>query len=184
MRIREIMSTPAATTRPEEPLDSAARMMWECDCGSIPVVDESGRLAGIVTDRDIAMAAWTKGKSLKEIATAEAMARQVYTCRPDDPIEDAEKLMSRQQIRRLPVVDGEGHPVGIVSLGDIARCTAPGGDADVARSLAEISKPRRPDQAARLSDASLGRNTSDSPLVPRERGPRDGGVRRASRTPL
>ena len=175
MRIREIMSTPAVTARPGEPLDSAARLMWECDCGSVPVIDDGGRLAGMVTDRDITMAAWMKGKSLKEIPIGEAMARQVYTCRPDDAIEDAERLMSRQQIRRLPVVDGEGHPVGMVSLGDIARCTARKGDAEVAQSLAEISKPRRPDKTARLGD---------SPTAPPERGARNGGVRRPSRTPL
>ncbi|HZN04239.1 MAG TPA: CBS domain-containing protein [Candidatus Polarisedimenticolia bacterium] len=174
MRIKEIMSTPAVTCRAGEPLDAAARLMWECDCGVIPVVDEAGQLAGIVTDRDIAMAAWMKGRTLKEIPIAEAMARQVVTCRPDDSIEDAERLMSGQQIRRLPVVDGEGHPVGVLSLGDIARCTAlkgDGGDQDVVRSLAEITKPRRPDQAARA-----GASTT----APRDRGVREQAGRRAA----
>lgn len=146
MRIREIMSTPAVTCRPGEPLEAAARLMWECDCGVIPVIDDSGRLAGIVTDRDIAMAAWMKGRTLKEIPIAEAMARQVFTSRPDDSVEDAERLMSGQQIRRLPVVDGDGHPIGVVSLADIARSTARAGNGaeeQVVRSLAEISKPRK-----------------------------------------
>ena len=175
MRIREIMSTPAVTCHPGEPLESAARLMWECDCGVVPIVDEDGCLAGMVTDRDIAMAAWMKGRTLKEIPIAEAMARQVFSCRPDDAIEDAERLMSRQQIRRLAIVDGEGHPVGVLSLGDIARSTARHGngeDTDVVRSLAEISKPRRPDQAAR---------TAASQALPQGRANRDAASRRTTR---
>jgi len=165
MRIREIMSTPAVTCRPEEPLEAAARLMWECDCGVIPVIDDSGRLAGIVTDRDIAMAAWMKGRTLKEIPIAEAMARQVFTSRADDSIEDAERLMSGQQIRRLPVVDGDGHPIGVVSLADIARSMARAGDGaeeHVVQSLAEISKPRRP-EAPRPAGAPAAMRAPSAP---------------------
>jgi CBS-domain-containing membrane protein len=85
--------------------------------------------------------------------------------------------MSRQQIRRLPVVDGEEHIIGVVSLGDIARCTARRGDGDVARSLAEISKPRRSEPAPGMSA---------SPAVPRGAGSetRETGNRRTPRPAL
>ena len=150
MRIAEIMSRPAATCRPNESLQEAARLMWECDCGAVPVVQDDGTIAGIVTDRDIAMAAYTKGERLRDIQVKGAMSKVVFTVRPETSLEEAERLMSDKQIRRLPVVDERKRPIGIISLGDVARFSAGDRSAgrgekserDTARTLAEISKPR------------------------------------------
>jgi len=156
MRIADIMSRPAVTCRPNESLQEAARLMWECDCGAVPVVQDDGAVTGIVTDRDIAMAAYTKGERLRDIRVAEAMSKVVFTVRPETALEDAERLMSDKQIRRLPVVDERKRPIGIISLGDVARSAigqgsggrggrgdhGESGERDAARTLAEISKPR------------------------------------------
>ena len=149
MRIGDIMSRPAVVCRPDDTLEEAARLMWECDCGFVPIVDEENRVAGTVTDRDICMAAYTKGKALRDLRVSEVMTREVHTLREEDTVEMAERLMSDKQVRRLPVLDRDRQPVGVLSLGDVARCASGdpkwgGGDREVASSLAEISRPRQP----------------------------------------
>ncbi|HYV20027.1 MAG TPA: CBS domain-containing protein [Verrucomicrobiae bacterium] len=149
MRIGEIMSRPVVVTRPDDSLEEAARLMWECDCGFVPVVDQENHVAGTVTDRDICMAAYTKGRALRDLRVSDAMAREVHSVREDDDVRQAERLMADKQVRRLPVVDREGRPIGVVTLGDAARFaarqqTGRAGGQEVASSLAEISKPRQP----------------------------------------
>ena len=148
MRIGDIMSRPAVVCRPDDTLEEAARLMWEHDCGFVPIVDQENRVAGTVTDRDICMAAYTKGKALRDLRVSEAMARQVHAVREGDTVEVAERLMSDKQVRRLPVLDRDRRPVGVLSLGDVARCASGGqkwrdGDQAVTSSLAEISRPRQ-----------------------------------------
>jgi CBS domain-containing protein len=147
MRIGDIMSRPVVVARPDDTLEEAARLMWECDCGFVPVVDQENRVAGTVTDRDICMAAYTKGRALRDLRVSDAMAREVYSVREDDDVREAERLMADKQVRRLPVVDRDACPVGVVTLGDVARFAArermgPGGGQEVTSSLAEISRPR------------------------------------------
>ena len=124
MRIRDIMTQPVVTTSVGANLDTVARSMWEHNCGSIPVVDQDGLLVGLITDRDICMAAYTQGKPLHAIAVTSAMAKEVSVCRADDPISKVEDVMSFRKVRRVPVVDSKGEPVGIVSLDDLARIAA------------------------------------------------------------
>jgi CBS domain-containing protein len=100
--------------------NDAARLMWDEDIGSVPVVDEDDRLIGIVTDRDIAMAAYLRGANLWSIPVASLMAREVVSAHADDSVHDVASLMSRRQVRRVPVVDRGGVLVGIVSLNDLA----------------------------------------------------------------
>ena len=124
MRISDIMSQPVVTAGLGSTLDTVARKMWEHNCGSIPVVDEDGLLAGFITDRDICMAAYTQGKPLSAIPVTTAMAKQVSVCHADDPVSEAERVMCERRVRRVPVVNGKGEPVGMVSLEDIARGAA------------------------------------------------------------
>jgi CBS domain-containing protein len=126
MHVREIMSTPVATSSTNSHLNDAAQVMWECDCGSVPVVDADGRLAGIITDRDLCMAAYTQGQRLEEIPIGLAMASQVLACHIDDSVNTAEQLMREGQVRRVPVIDNDGRPVGMVSLTDLARAAVKG----------------------------------------------------------
>jgi CBS domain-containing protein len=147
MNIQEIMSKPVMTCQPNDTLNTAARLMWEHDCGAIPVTGEEGTLVGIITDRDVCMAAYTKGAALERIAVSDAMARQVFSCQADGALETAEQLMADKQIRRLPIVDGDNRPVGILSMNDIARHAAAAGkknglDREVTKTLAAICQPR------------------------------------------
>jgi CBS-domain-containing membrane protein len=95
--------------------------MWENDCGCVPVVDAAGRVVGMLTDRDVCMAAYTQGRPLAEIPVSSAMSRSVVACGPDDTIATAEQRMRQHRVRRLAVVDDEGRIAGILSLSDIAR---------------------------------------------------------------
>lgn len=152
MRIEQLMSQPAHTCTDSDTLNAAARLMWEYDCGVVPVVNEYGRLVGVVTDRDVCMAAYTRGQPLHEIPVSAAMSTQVFTCSPQEPIEAAERLMSKAQIRRVPVVDRDNRPVGVLSLNDLARNAAStrarnGVDREIVETLAAICRPRaRPPQ--------------------------------------
>jgi CBS domain-containing protein len=100
-------------------------MMWDHDCGCIPIRD-GDHVVGMITDRDICMAAHFKGKPIRDIRIEEAMSRDVAVCRPGDPLETAEAIMMRAQVRRLPVTDASGRLVGILSLNDIARALSAG----------------------------------------------------------
>jgi CBS domain-containing protein len=146
MRVKEIMSHPVVTCPATATLDQAARLMWEFDCGIVPVVNEDGRLEGVVTDRDICMAAYTQGLPLSAIPVSTPMARTVVAIHTDDLIEQAEELMRAYQIHRLPVLDGEDRPAGLVSMNDLARLAARAHrsavDRELVRTLAAICQPR------------------------------------------
>jgi CBS domain-containing protein len=144
-----LMTGNPVTSTPTETLAQALVRMWDCDIGWLPVVDQ-GRLVGVLTDRDAGMAACTRGKRMDELTVASVMSQEVRSCTPQDSVQELLALMRARQLRRLPVVDGAGHLLGVVTLGDIAR--APEGQggqagrhaADVGFSLAEISAPRTP----------------------------------------
>jgi CBS-domain-containing membrane protein len=95
--------------------------MWEGDCGAVPVVHGEGHLVGMITDRDICMAAYTRGLALWQIPVSEAMSKEVHSVRTKDQLERAEAVMRGARIRRVPVLDGEGRLVGILSMNDLAR---------------------------------------------------------------
>jgi CBS-domain-containing membrane protein len=153
MRIEQLMHKDVGSVRPDQSLDDAAQVMWERDCGCVPVVSEdgTGRVVAMVTDRDVCMAAWTQGKGLREIPVRAAMSKGVTACSPTDSVEDAEAMLRKAQVRRLPVVDDAGQLVGIVSLSDLAiaadRCRGQKKPAldeeEVAATLASICQPRR-----------------------------------------
>lgn len=124
MQIQHIMTEPVAVCRATDNLAQAARLMWERDCGVVPIIDETGRVMAMLTDRDICMAAYTQGRPLSEISVSVAMSKHLVVCYPEDSIEQAEERMSAHQLRRLPVVDPDGLPVGILSLSDLARAAA------------------------------------------------------------
>jgi len=152
MHVKELMTHPVVTCQIGDHLDVPARLMWEYDCGIIPVVGDEGRLEGVITDRDITMAALTKGLRLDQLPVASAMARHLLVIHPDESVETAERLMRDGQVRRLPVVDNGGRPVGLVSLNDLARLTARARksavDHELVETLAAVCQPRTAARAA------------------------------------
>jgi CBS domain-containing protein len=119
MRVQDIMTTGVETCGPESDLGAAATIMWERDCGSVPVVDEERRVIGMITDRDICMAVATRNKRASEIKVGEVISGRVYACAPEDRISDVLETMQSAQLRRLPVVDTEGMLHGILSINDL-----------------------------------------------------------------
>ena len=97
--VKDLMTKDPVTCRLQDCLNRAAQLMWEHDCGCVPVVDDSSRILGIVTDRDICMGAYTQGQALSSIAVSSVCTRQVFTCSPDDTIERAEAMMSTHSVR-------------------------------------------------------------------------------------
>lgn len=147
MKIEQLMKTDVAVCRPDDKLSEAARLMWERDCGSVVVADsESDVLRGIITDRDICMASYTKGQPLDAITVGEAMSEDTEACQPQDDIAAAHERMRKHQIRRVPVIKGDDRCIiGIVSLNDLALSAAESKGQpllDVATTLAHVCRHR------------------------------------------
>jgi CBS domain-containing protein len=123
MNVSEIMTRQVAICREHDSLDDVVRRMSEADCGCVPVVGANGmrEVVGIVTDRDVCMAAYRIGKPIAELRVRDAMTSPVRTCSADASASEAEYVMREARVRRLPVVDENGALVGIVSLADLAR---------------------------------------------------------------
>lgn len=126
MLVEQIMTKRVATCSPGDTLNEAARIMWEHDCGIVPIVEdaENRRVAGVVTDRDVCMAAYTRGQPLSQIRVGDVMCGDVTSCRAGEDVHEAEQTMRRAQLHRLPVVDAANQLLGVISLADIARETA------------------------------------------------------------
>jgi len=136
--IADIMTRSIATVQRDETLQAAARRMQEMDVGSLPVLDGKA-VAGIVTDRDIAVRGVAAGMIPQESLVADVMTAEVRFCRADDTVEQAMAEMGDLQVRRLPVLDAKNEIVGIVSLGDLATRQS----AHTDETLREISTPGR-----------------------------------------
>lgn len=120
MKIQELMSSPVVRIHPEETVAVAARMLEHNNIGAMPVCSAEGKLYGMLTDRDIVTRCLAAGKSPETTSVREIMTAKVYVARPDMEAALVAGLMGREQIRRLPVMEG-GRLCGMVSLGDLAR---------------------------------------------------------------
>jgi CBS domain-containing protein len=123
MKVEELMTKTVSFCSQTDTLERAARLMWDGDCGCLPVCAANGaqRVVGMITDRDICMAALFQARPLRDLLVSDAMAKQVVTCRADDALAGVEKRMREARVRRLPVVDAQDGLVGIIALADIAR---------------------------------------------------------------
>jgi len=156
MNVAQIMTRNVATCRPSDTMAVAARLMWDGDIGCLPVIDREGHVAGIITDRDICMAACMRGQPLSGMHVRQAMSAGVHACMPSDDLGVVEANMAKYKVRRMPVINDEGDLAGIISLNDLARAAAHrGGKSNgvpsakqVATTLAAIAEPRLRSPAA------------------------------------
>jgi CBS domain-containing protein len=119
MKVDRIMEKEVVTCGPEDSLDSIALLMWNHDCGAVPIVGSDRHPLGMITDRDIAMATALQHKPLWQIRAQEVSnGRKVVTCSSGASAEDAMRKMGEHGVRRLPVVDGDGRIQGLLSLDD------------------------------------------------------------------
>jgi CBS domain-containing protein len=120
MKVQDVMTEQVKTCSPDTNLAEAAAMMWENDCVLIPVVGDGGKAIGVITDRDIAIAVGTRNKIASDVPVKEVMSTTLYTASPEDDIHTALKLMRKEELNRLPVVNKDGVLKGILSLNVVA----------------------------------------------------------------
>ena len=119
MKVKDIMTQSAVCCSADTNVGAAVELMWTRNCGMLPVVGIDRKLLGVVTDRDICIAMGTRNRLAGELTVGEIATRNVSTCKPDDEIHEALGTMADRKVRRLPVVDDEGIPQGILSMDDI-----------------------------------------------------------------
>lgn len=138
MDVTSVMTPNPATCRPDTTVRDIARMMVDNDCGEIPVVDESMRPVGVVTDRDIVVRLVSEGRDLKGAKASDCMSTPATTVSADSKLSDVIDVMQTRQIRRVPVVDADGKLCGIVAQADIALT---GKDKKTGNVVEEVSRP-------------------------------------------
>lgn len=149
MRVEEIMTKDVRSCGPGTDAASAAEIMWTRNCGSVPIVEEGGRVVGIVTDRDLFLAIATGNHKAVELTVGETMSKDLALCSPSDDVRIALKTMAQKQLRRLPVVDEVGRLKGILSLGDIAVRADDDLSMDVLNTVRAVCDRRNRRKAAR-----------------------------------
>jgi CBS domain-containing protein len=119
MKVQDVMTHDVKACFPETNLAAAAALMWQNDCGILPVVVNGGNAVGVITDRDIAIAVGTRGRSPQDIRVDEVIHGPVLACAPDDEVHTALMIMRKDKVRRLPVLSDDGVLRGILSLNDV-----------------------------------------------------------------
>jgi len=147
MKIREAMTENPISCVPGDTAQRAAKLMHEHNIGSLPVVSDrdSCQLVGMITDRDLCISVIAEGLDPKTTKIESYISTNPITCREGENLDHAERAMQEHQVRRIPVVDGDGRCIGIVSQADLALKDKP---EKVSTTIAEISKPSKPASAA------------------------------------
>ncbi len=154
MNVEAVMTRDPKSCTTTDTLHKAANLMWETDCGVIPVVDETGRLRGVVTDRDVCMAAYTQGRAPHEIGVESVMSKMLFTLAPTDSIHTAAQLFKERRVRRAPVVNGIGALVGMLSIADFVHASVSG----------KIAKEMKPDAVLAVVHALMKPRDADKPV--------------------
>ena len=147
MTVEELMTPSPATCGPADNMAQAVERMWDANCGIIPVVDDAGRVLGVLTDRDICIAAGTRGVAPGDLGVQEMPQTRIACCRPDDDVRTALAIMRRHRVRRLPVTTDEGVLHGILSFDDVALAAGPRSGVtatDVVATMKAICAPPLP----------------------------------------
>ena len=162
MRVKDLMTTTVHSCHERDKLDRPAQIMWDHDCGAVPVINDDGRVVGMITDRDICMAAHFRGQPITAIQVGSVMSRELCACQPDDQVLDAERLMSSRQLHRLPILNPDGSLAGLLSISDIARRRPrQGGDgarqrtgwnAEIIETITAIWEPRHHEPVTGITD--------------------------------
>lgn len=144
MKVQDVMTKDAVFCAPEDNLAIAAERMIKRDCGVLPIVDDEKKLVGIITDRDICIAAASRNIKPADIKAKDFTNKKIVSCRADDKIEDILKKMKKYQVKRLPVTSQEDILIGIISIADVLFATNKHKSLrkKLVSALKSISKPR------------------------------------------
>ena len=138
MQVQDIMTKDVSCCSPATNAAAAAEMMWKRNCGVLPVIEDGGRLVGMVTDRDLFIALGTQNRRPADLPVGEIMNTEVALCAAADDLGTALKLMAAKQVQRLPVV-GESHALeGMLSIDDVLRAPTDGLSSVVLKTLRQI----------------------------------------------
>jgi CBS domain-containing protein len=121
MKAKDVMTRDVKSCRPESNLAQAGALMWDYDCGVLPVADDAERVMGLITDRDITVRLVALEADARNAAVSDCMTREAIACHADEPIRECMRQMSRHQIRRLPIVNAQNQVIGMLSQSDLAR---------------------------------------------------------------
>jgi len=134
--IHDLMTSNPSTIEADKTVVDAAKLMRDEDAGLIPIV-EGQKLAGTITDRDIAIRVVAEGKDPQSSTVRDVMTSRLVTVDPDQDLDEALRLMAEHQVRRLPVVEEDGKLVGIVAQADIAKHTSDEQTGEVVQQISQ-----------------------------------------------
>jgi CBS domain-containing protein len=161
MKVKDAMMETPYYCQPESNLGSATELMWNANCGFLPVQSADGKVIGVITDRDICIALGTRNCPAGEVSVSQVMSGKLYSSAPDDDIHTALQTMMEARIRRLPVIAQNGTLVGVLSMDDIlfrAEPRSPGKEPElssdeVVRTFRSIAQRGDPDVKAKRTAA-------------------------------
>ena len=156
MKVKEVMMGAPCYCQPETNLGSATELMWNANCGFLPVESADGKVIGVITDRDICIALGTRNRSAGEVTVAEVQTGKLYSCAPEDDIHMALQTLKEASVRRLPVISQSGMLVGVLSMDDILLRAEPSSlgkqpeltSDEVVRTFRSITRRRAPEIVA------------------------------------
>ena len=162
MKVKDIMMGTPYHCQPDTNLGSATELMWNANCGFLPVKSTEGKVIGVITDRDICVALGTRNRPAGEVTVAEVLTDKLYSCAPDDDIHMALQTLKEAAIRRLPVISPNGTLVGVLSIDDILVRAEPSSlgktpelsSDEVVRTFRSIMQRRVPEVVATRSAAA------------------------------
>lgn len=156
MKVKDVMVKAPAVCSLGTNLGAAVELLWSYNCGFLPIVDGERRVAGVITDRDIAVALGTRNRLPGEIAVADVATRKVHSCKATDDVRAALDTMAEKKVRRLVVVNEQNQLEGVLSMDDVvlhaethtsAQPDLPAGD--ILRTLKMLYSPELSARAAR-----------------------------------
>jgi len=162
MKVKEVMMRTAASCSRETNLGAAVEILWDRNCGILPIVDADQKVIGVVTDRDICIALGTRNRLPGDVTVGEVTSGKLFTCAPEDEIRTALSAMAQAKVRRLPVVRPDGKLEGILSMDDVVihseprsgRGTSELSPEDVVEALKAVYRPELPQVARRTAVAA------------------------------
>jgi len=156
MQVKDLMTANVSSCHPANNLAELTEMMWNQRCGAIPVVDDSGKVLGVITDRDICVALGTRNVRASDVLARDVSPSKCFRCSPTDDVRDALKTMATEEVSRLPVVDGAGKLLGMLSIDDVTFHAAYGcsslNDREIINAIAAIREGRIHQAATAMED--------------------------------
>jgi len=157
MKVQDVMMRTPAFCDPETNLGAAVEILWNRNCGMLPIVDAQQKVVGVVTDRDLCVALGTRNRLPGEIKVGEVASGNVYACRPEDDIHAALETIAKHKVRRLAVLNKQGALEGILSMDDVVLHAEAGGagrttelsHAQIVETLRRVYGPQLPELVSR-----------------------------------